>query len=1011
MPRLPLVLCALLCVTACPKKQNPPPPPPTRCEVDLDATGLFAKVGMGSKAAEITDASQLIGGEMAHGQIGDFLLENSHVRVVVQAPRRVLGPSPFGGVIIDADLKRPAGAAGHDQLGKLSAFYQFGRTIKAETVEVLNDGSMGGYAVIAATGPDALNDYLNLPGVISSALAGAQLAVDPNTALPLRVTTYYVLSPSESRVRMLSAFCNDGHDNVVVAMGDLFEQGGSTELFNPTGCTNGLGIASSCLVDPYPWFAFQGDGVAYGLRNYKFTDPKSPEPASAMIGFSGVVGTLAGGKDQPGLLTWLNAEAPSRPGAFGIIAGEQRSYVRDLVIGTDLADISSQLLVFDNAGKSRLTAVVTNPDGSPAEGARVAVIRSSDGKQQTLMITGADGKAKADLPIGGYTLKVGKLGHAIEPGVDVQLPVQDLSKDLRLGAVRHLRLTVKDPFGAALPAKITVRCPGGACQTPSTAYRPFYDVDPLPSDLQTIAFADGTGAADVLVPPGAYEVLVSRGPEYNGWPDLFPLAGQTVDLTTADQSLSPVLARVVDTDGWLSADLHVHAVNSADSSVPNRRRVLSFAAEGVDVLAGTDHDVITDYAPYVDELGLTGKLFTMIGCEVSPFDFGHQQVYPVARADTPNGGAFDWAGGDGPTLRLDQVYAGLREKFPGTVIQMNHARSNLGALTQLKADTRTGATHADPATYRMEPNPAATANDTKLMSEDFDAMEVHNSSTPSNALMNDWMTYLSRGKLKSATAVSDSHTLHADTIGYGRTWVKLGAYSPAAFAEGLVARHAIGGNGPFIRFTARKLDAMGMPAGSAVDVGDTVSVNPGAGEKLELTVDVQAPEWMTFDRIEVFTHAEGRDASNGASNSNPPQPVQTRTLDATMLPVEAVPNMNGLNVRRIHVVEKFTVTPAADTWYSVFVRGSSAVRPLFPLLIHGVKCNASGACTTDPVYPWSFTNAILVDADGSGKYDDFPLKGQGLSAPVPKPQQAPYRVPSEAEVLDLIRRLKEHRHE
>jgi len=1006
MLRLLLVLSVLL-GCACPNNKRPPPPPPTRCEVDLDETGLFEKVGTGSKASEITDASQLIGGEMAHGQVGDFLIENGQVRFVIQAPRRVLGPSPYGGVIIDADLKRPAGEPGHDQLGKLSVFYQFGRTIEADTVEVVNDGSMGGYAVIAVDGPDAVNDYLNLPGVISSMLGGAALAVDPNTALPLRATTYYVLSPSESRIRMLTAFCNDGTESVVVSMGDLFEQGGSTELFNPTGCTNGVGLMSSCLVDPFPWYAFQGDGVAYALRSYKFTDPKTPEPQSAMIGFSGVVGSLAGGKDQQGLLTWLSTDSTSRPGSFGILSGQKRSYVRDLILGRDVADITSQLLAFDNQGKARLSVVVTNPDATPAANARVAVIRSSDGKQQTLMITGADGKAKADLPIGNYTLKVGAMGHAIEPGADAQLPVQGLTKDLRLGQARHLRVNVKDPSGAALPAKITVRCPGGACQTPSTAYRPFFDVDPLPSDIQAIGFADGTGAADVLVPPGAYEVLVSRGPEYNGWPDTFPMAGQMVDLSTMDQTIDPVLARVVDTDGWLSADLHVHAVNSADTSVPNRLRVLTFAAEGVDVLAATDHDVVTDLAPYVAELGLTGKMFTMIGCEVSPFDYGHQNVYPVARADTPNGGAFDWAGPDGPTLRLDELYAGLRTQHPGAVVQLNHARGGLGALTQLKVDTRTGATHADPATFRMAPNPAATANDTKLMSEDFDAMEVHNSSTPSVALMNDWFTYLSRGKLKAATAVSDSHTVHRETVGYGRTWVKLGAYTPQGFAEALKARRAVGGNGPFIRFTARRLDAMNMPVGSAVDVGDTLSL--AAGEKVELTVDVQAPEWMTFDIIEVFTHGPGREAVNGVTNTTALMPVASRSLVSTMLPVEAVPMVP--NARRIHVTETFTLTPTADTWYVAFVRGSSAVRPLFPLLIDGVSCNASGACTTGNRYPWSFTNAILIDADGSGSYDDFPLKGQGLSAPVPKAVKPPYRVPSLDEVLEMIRTLKEHRHE
>lgn len=1006
-----MLLGAACALTACPEKKTFPPPEPSgRCEVDLDALGIFAKVGSGAKAYAITDAAQLIGGEMAHGQVGDFLLENEQIRVVVQAPKRVFGPSPYGGNIIDADLKRPGGQPGRDQMGKLSVFYQFGRTIDATKVEVLADGGTGGFAVIAATGPDAVNDYLNLPGVIAENLAGAALAVDPNAALPMKATTYYVLSPSESRVRILTAFCNDGHDNVSLAMGDLFEQGGTTEFFNPAGCTNGLGVSSSCLIDPYPWFGFQGDGVAYAVRSYKASDPRNPEPASAMIPFSGVVGTLSGAKDQAGVLTWLDNGATSRPGAFGVIAGQSRNYVRDLIIGRDLADISSQLLVFDNGGKGRLSVTVTNPDGTPAAGARVAVILSGDGLQKTLMVAGADGKAKVDLPPANYTLKVGLAGHALLAPVDVSLPVQGLQKDLTLGAARHLRVTVKDPFGAPLPAKVTVLCPGGACTTQSTAYRPFRDVDQLPSGVQALGFADGLGLADVLLPPGMYEVMVSRGPEYNGWPDTFPMLGQMVDLTAADASLDATLAHVVDTTGWISADLHVHAVNSADSSVPNRQRVLGYAAEGVDVLVSTDHDVVTDYAPLVTELALGAQLATMIGCEVSPFDYGHQQAYPLKREDTPNGGAFDWGGGDGPTLRLDQVYAGLRAQYPGVVLQLNHARGNLGALTQLKADTTTGATHADPALFRMAPNPAATANDTKLMTEDFDVMEVQNGAHPSLTLMNDWMTYLSRGRVKGGTAVSDSHYVNRYTGGYGRTWVKLGAFSPTAFGDALRAHHAIGGNGPFIRLTAQKTDAAGVASGPVVEVGDTLSVSAAAGEKVELTVDVQAPEWMVFDTIEVFTHATGREALNGVSNGDwPPGRVHvTRAVPSPVL--EPVPMQNGLNVRRIHVVEKISVTPAADTWYVVFVRGSTATRALFPLVIDGVGCNSSGACTTGARYPWSFTNAVLVDADGSGKYDDFPLKGQALSAPLPR-AAPPYRVPSAAEVLALIRRLEAHDHE
>ncbi|MBK7858911.1 MAG: CehA/McbA family metallohydrolase, partial [Archangiaceae bacterium] len=450
-------------------------------------------------------------------------------------------------------------------------------------------------------------------------------------------------------------------------------------------------------------------------------------------------------------------------------------------------------------------------------------------------------------------------------------------------------------------------------------------------------------------------------------------------------------------------------VNSADSSVPARLRVQATAAEGVDVLVATDHDVVTDDAPWVHGLGLDAQLSTLSGCEVSPFDYGHQQVYPVTRTDSPNGGAFDWAGGDGPTLRLDQLYAGLRTQYPAAVLQLNHARGTLGSLTQLKADTGTGATHADPALFRMAANPAATPNNTRLMSEDFEAFEVQNGAQPSYALLNDWMTYLSRGKLKAATSGSDTHAVNRETGGYGRTWVKLDTFSATGLADAVRARHVVGGNGPFIRLTARKLDPGGMAVGDPVDVGDTLSVSPGGGEKVELTVDVQAPEWMSFDTLELYTHASGREAVNGVENADwpPARVLQTRTLDLSSLPVEAVPMQNGLNVRRIHVTEKFAVSPTGDTWYVAFVRGSSAAMPLFPLVIDGVTCTAAGACTTPQQRPFSYTNAVLIDGDGSGKYDDFPLKGQALSAP-PKQTRPPYRVPSAEEVLALIRKLAAH---
>ncbi len=61
---------------------------------------------------------------------------------------------------------------------------------------------------------------------------------------------------------------------------------------------------------------------------------------------------------------------------------------------------------------------------------------------------------------------------------------------------------------------------------------------------------------------------------------------------------------MVDTRGWISADLHVHAVPSLDAPTPLVERVRSLAAAGVEVAVATDHNVVTDYAPAIRERGL-----------------------------------------------------------------------------------------------------------------------------------------------------------------------------------------------------------------------------------------------------------------------------------------------------------------------------------------------------------------------------------------------------------------------
>ncbi len=972
-----------------------------RCVVDLAATGHFKQDGTGSSAAVISSVEQLIGGEGAQGRNGDVLLQNDKVRVIIEQPGRSVGPLLSGGGIIDADVQRNGGA-GHDSFGRMGLFYSFGRLPSVKEVEVISDGSNGGPAIVAATGVDVAHDLLNIESLIQN-VAGlnVRFVVDPTKPVPVRTTTYFVLSPGESRVRVLSAFCNDGDAPAVMPLIELLDVG-AFEIYNSGPCGNGLGlpkpdVSNNCTIAPSKWFGVQGDAVAYGLRSMSLADPTKPVNANAVLGYGGVLGTFVEGESLDGLLSWTNADARSRPGTFSIRGKESRLYLRDFAIGPDLAGVDAIFKESDGAPLGAVVVTATLPGGAPAAGARVTVLDAAN-KMLGLFEADASGHASGKLSPGAYTLNASLQGRLVGPSVSVTVTAGgETTASVVLGEGRTLNVAVRDVAGTRIPAKVTVFCAGGTCPFNADTYKQHVLLDYPAMGSAAISYVPINGEATLTLPPGEYDVVVSRGPEYSTWPETWPASGHRVDLRTADGAVNATLGRIVDTTGWMSADLHVHAYNSSDSAVSNSLRAANFLAEGVDVLLSTDHEYIFDYGPVVAELGAQSFIATMVGEEVTTFTHGHFNAFPLTRDDTKtNGGAFDHAGGeDDATLRMPQVFAGIKEKWPGAAVQLNHPRSSGGSLTLLKVDTATLASRGNPADYNMAAAPDATANDTKLFGDGFDLVEVANGPSPSWDVMNDWMTFLSRGTVRASSGVSDSHSSFSDTGGYARTWAKVDSdsvttFQPQAFADAVRAQKLFVSNGPILSFTAQKLDGAGLPTGPVVDIGGTLSV--ARGDKVQFTLDVQGLEWMQLDRVELYSHAPGREAFNGVANGEWPEGriLQKKELDPALATLEAVPGAG--NLRRVHLVEKFEVTVTDDTWFVGMTRSLNgrAMRPL-----HGSQ-------------PIAWSNAILIDADGSGAYDDFPLKpGQPLRAPEKK-DNGPVVVPTREQFVDAVVKLILH---
>ncbi len=176
----------------------------------------------GAYARRITSADELIGGPGALGEVGDWLIGNNKIRVIIQDQGWSRGFGIFGGGIIDADLVRAggfgtrAGGKGRDNFGEFfpAAFFQGfdvgdqyiatdDGVVEAPGIEVLADGSAGGPAIIRTRATSG--DFLTLV----SELLGAAI---PKRGL--RLETDYVIHPGTRHVEVVGRLINQDFESI-----------------------------------------------------------------------------------------------------------------------------------------------------------------------------------------------------------------------------------------------------------------------------------------------------------------------------------------------------------------------------------------------------------------------------------------------------------------------------------------------------------------------------------------------------------------------------------------------------------------------------------------------------------------------------------------------------------------------------------------------------------------------------------------------------------------------------
>ena len=722
------------------------------------ATGCLADpVAAGSSRAKVIECGDEVpSGVLAVGRVGDIVLENSEVELVVRGfGTGYVFPGTSAGGLVDA-----ARLGSEDLLREIVPYAEF-NSIGTEEI-VITEAGDDGAATVVVRGP-----AVPLP-LLAAAL---------NTpAVQAIVETRYRLQPdSDSLEISTTLFALDADDApTTVQVGDVFFFGGFAEAWLP-----GTGIPEGTAAGEF--VATNGTTSSYGIVY--------PElPALELLSVHNL--TIALG--------------PSRT------VGTGEPVTRFFVVGD--GSVSS---VSDRAWEIRNKPRGTVGGAAPA--LETVELRDAADRPIARARASSAGRYQLSLPVGSYTATVAS--EATAPGTAVPFSIagdDEVTADVPGGGSGTIALDVTDDGGAPITARVLIRSTG---------------------NRDRVEYVNVTGHAELAISPGDYAVDVTRGLEYTAF---------TADpLTITDgstQTLTIQLDRVVDTAGWLAIDTHIHSEMSIDSSVPLAVRLASIAAEGVEAVASTDHDFVTDYGPYVAALGLDSVVAYRAGVETTSLIWGHVNAWPLQpNYDVGGGNAPEWYG-----LAPGDVFALLRERGSDVVVQLNHPRLSPADLFNFADfNPESGLATQDPAVLGF---PGADFNDLN-----FDAVEVANdiSDDEFEDVFADWLSLVYFGHPAAATGASDSHD-ERRFIGKARTyvWVGVGSDDPATIDlasvdAALRRREAVVAQGAFVT-AGIEVPGTGAPA----KVG--ALVNLSGQTMMTVHIKVQAAPYMPTGQIRVF---------------------------------------------------------------------------------------------------------------------------------------------------------------
>lgn len=973
--------CAVLALAACSSDDaGDGGPAPTPTPID------------GVRAFQITDASDLLRGPLAHGRVGDYMLANSVARFVIQAPaqRDLYSVGQYGGNIIDAELvARP----GTDNFLEIQPAVNIETVINAQTLEIINDGTDGEPAIIRTCGPDDTLDFVN-PSTIIEDIGGLPFPASADDVdYDVEGCTDYILAADVPYLRLETTIYNFEDEDLGLYAGDYINAGGELGQWT-SGPDMGIG---EVLTADLGVMSFIGYGAATGVDYAHVTLPRpDSDRGSSFFTASGVSYVLHGQSTIGAIL--------GMPSNFVVPAGGSNSFVRYFGVGdgSGANAIAIENEINDLAGGT-LRGCVTR-GGLPAPHARVAAgplaADGSIGQLASMFVADDQGCYRGAIRAGEYGVAGALDGTPYEGGGtgplihQVTVPAGgEVVRDIALPATGAVRVSVVDENGAPVPARVTVV---GFDPSPEPLFAGadatglFNDAGSEPSrpfGIANFAYTDADGIAAFDVEPGEYHLYVSRGVEYSLYQQ--PLA-VVADHTT---EIDAQIARVVDTEGFVSSDFHVHGIHSADSRIPHADRVRQFAGEGIDNIVMTDHHVHTDLNPVIADMQFAQFVKATIGEEITTWDYGHFNAYPVTVDPArPSGGSTDWAGAAPagrdfvehgafclPPAEIDVLARTGPTGTADTVLQINHIDSHFHPLRIDSAlvPPRAQLSPAERLRFRLDPAGGE-------LFHPFPALEIWNSHSRGgqasflNERIGVWFNHLNQGLRTTGIADTDTHQFFNLNAAGAQTWTASSTddppqIDPAEVARSVAEGRAIGSQGPFVR--PRLIAADGSEAVAELALGAPTQI-ASSNRSVDLEIHIQAPLWAEYDRIDIFANAA---TTVAATNDGVPTlygAVPTRTLhrgeDFAVIETDVFPDIADARRLETLVTARFDEL-AGDTWFVVVVRGTDGIsRPMFPVMPSGLARSSNstvadlidGNLGESGVLALAFTNALYADVDG-----------------------------------------------